>query len=169
MNWLHHILQRIRDLLLSFIILLYILFEDFIWKKAVNPLIKYLSAFHIYQRFLEYVHLRARRSTIFILFIIPFVIGEAIGILSGILAAKLYVVGAAFLYLCKVPLVVMALAILNSGKEKLLSYWWFALIYTWIMDKLDKLHHTIIYIKTVSLISHIRIEIGKLLMDLKKN
>ncbi len=169
MNWLRQLLQRIRDLVLSFIILIYILFEDFIWKKAVNPLIRYLSAFHIYQKFLEYVHLRAGRSTIFILFIIPFVIGEGIGILSGVLAAKLYVVSAVLLYLCKIPLIVMALAILNSGKEQLLSYWWFSLIYTWIMDKLDRLHRTAIYIKTVSLITHIRIEVGKLVMLFKKN
>lgn len=90
------------------------------------------------------------------LFIIPFLIGEVIGILSGILAAKLYLVSALLLYACKIPLIVIALAILHSGKEKLLSFVWFAVCYGWIIRQLDKLHNTTLYRQTLHRISQIR-------------
>lgn len=127
-----------------------------VWKTAVTPVIRYVSTFHLYVRFLTYIQLRAGRFTVLFFFIIPFLIGEAIGILSGILAAKLYLVSALFLYACKIPLIVIALAILHSGKEKLLSFVWFALCYRWIIRQLDKLRNSTLYIQTVHRISKIR-------------
>lgn len=120
------------------------------------PVIHYVSAFHLYQQFLEYIQVRAGRITVLILFIVPFLIGEIIGILSGILAANLYLISAVLLYACKIPLIVVALAILQNGKEKLLSFAWFALCYTWIIRQLEKLHASAIYLQTVHIISHIR-------------
>ncbi|GEM_PF-6430220 len=107
-------------------------------------------------RFLSYIQLRAGRFTVLFLFIFPFLIGEAIGILSGILAAKLYLVSALLLYACKIPLIVIALAILHSGKEKLLSFVWFELCYGWIIRQLDKLHNSTLYRQTVHRIRQIR-------------
>ncbi|MFA5216829.1 hypothetical protein [Sulfuricurvum sp.] len=87
---------------------------------------------------------------------VPFLVGEVIGILSGILAANLYIFSAVLLYACKIPLIVVALAILHSGKEKLLTFPWFALCYRWIIHQLDKLHNSTLYIQTIHRISKIR-------------
>ncbi|MDD4854337.1 MAG: hypothetical protein PHU41_00695 [Sulfuricurvum sp.] len=105
---------------------------------------------------MAYIQLRAGRFTVLILFIVPFLIGEMIGILSGILAANLYFMSAVLLYACKIPLIVIALAILQNGKEKLLSFAWFALCYSWIIRQLEKLHTSALYLQTAQVISHIR-------------
>lgn len=148
--------RRLRNTLLILLILSYILFEELIWKTTVAPLIEYISAFHFYRRFLDYIQLQAGRTTVLILFIVPFLIGEGIGILSGILAANLYLISAVLVYACKIPLIVVALAILQNGKEKLLSFGWFALSYRWVIRQLDRLHSSTLYLQTVHLISRIR-------------
>lgn len=149
-------IRRIRNAALVLIILTYILFEELIWNTAVVPVIRYVSAFHLYRRFLEYIRLKAGRITVLFLFSVPFLIGEGIGVLSGILAAKLYLFSAVLLYACKIPLVVVALAILQNGKEKLLSFGWFALCYTWTIRQLDKLHNAPLYLQTLHIIRRIR-------------
>lgn len=149
-------IRRIRNLLFILLILTYILFEELIWNTAVVPVIRYISAFHLYRRFLEYIRLRAGRMSVLFLFSVPFVIGEIVGILSGVLAANLYFTGAVLLYACKIPLIVVALAILQNGKEKLLSFGWFAVCYTWVMKQLDKLHNSVLYLQTLHIIGRIR-------------
>jgi hypothetical protein len=138
-------LRRLWNLLLVFVLLIYILFEELIWENTVVPIIKYISEFHFYRRFLEYVQLRANRNTVLILFIIPFLIGEVVGVFSGILVAQLHFFSAMLLYACKIPLIVVALAILQSGKEKLLTFGWFAVCYLWIIQQLDRLHESRLY------------------------
>jgi hypothetical protein len=136
---------RIRNTLLTFLILIYILFEELIWERAVVPVVGFISRFHLYCSFLEYIELRAGRFTVLILFIVPFVVGEIIGIMSGILAARLYLLSAVLLYMCKIPLIVVALAILQRGKKKLLTFDWFALCYGWVITQLEKLHQSQLY------------------------
>lgn len=119
-------------------------------------MIRYISTFHLYLRFLTYIQLRAGRFTVLFLFMVPFLIGEVIGILSGILVANLYIFSAVLLYACKIPLIVVALAILHSGKEKLLTFPWFTLCYTWIIRQLDKLHSSTLYLHTLHSIGQIR-------------
>jgi hypothetical protein len=141
-------LHRIRNTFFVVIILIYILFEELIWKNTVSPIIRFISVFHLYRRFLEYIALQAGRITVLFLFIVPFVIGEAVGIFSGILAAQLHFIGAIMLYACKIPLVVIALAILQNGKEKLLTFGWFSVCYWWVVQKLEKLHNSQLYRQT---------------------
>lgn len=138
-------LRRILNIPFVLLIFIYILFEEFIWNTAVKPVIRYIASFHIYQRFLDYVRLRAGRFSVLALFIIPFALGEVIGTLSAIMAAKLHLYSAALLYTMKIPLIVIALGILQNGKEKLLSFGWFALCYTWVIAQIDKLHASRLY------------------------
>jgi len=149
-------IRRIRNTLLIFLLLIYLLFEELIWKSAVIPVIRFFSAFHLYRRFLDYVRLRAGRITVLILFTVPFLLGEIIGILSGILAARLFLLSAALLYACKIPLIVVALAILQNGKEKLLTFGWFELSYIWTIKQLDRLHESVLYRQTTLAINQIR-------------
>lgn len=141
-------LHRIRNTFFVVVILIYILFEELIWKSTVAPIIRFISEFHIYRRFLGYIALQAGRTTVLFLFIVPFVIGEVVGIYSGILAAQLHFLGAVILYACKIPLVVIALAILQNGKEKLLTFGWFFVCYWWVIQQLEKLHNNRLYRQT---------------------
>lgn len=138
-------IRCIRNGVFSLLIIFYILFEELIWEKAVAPIVRYVADFHIYRRFLDYVHLKAERWIVLILFLIPFGIGEIVGTASALMAAQLHLFGAAILYTLKIPLIVISLGILQNGKEKLLSYRWFALCYGWVMMQIDRLHSTHLY------------------------
>ncbi|MDD2828072.1 MAG: hypothetical protein PHW18_00705 [Sulfuricurvum sp.] len=150
------ILRRIRNIPFILLIFLYILFEEFIWNNAVKPIIHYIAAFHIYQRFLDYIQFRAGRFSVLILFMVPFAMGEVIGTASAFMAAQLHLISAALLYTMKIPLIVIALGILQSGKEKLLSFWWFAVCYKWVMAQIDKLHASRIYQQVKATTLHLR-------------
>lgn len=150
------LIRRIRNAFLTLLLLGYLLFEELIWQKAVAPFLRFFSSFHLYRRFLEYVRLRAGRVIVLLLFSVPFLVGELIGIVSGILAARLYFVSAALLYACKIPLIVVALAILEHGKEKLLTFRWFALSYGWVIRGLERLHKSRIYRQTTLALHAIR-------------
>lgn len=141
----------IRNTLFIFLIFLYILFEEFIWKYAVNPILQYLVAFHFYRRFLDYIRFQAERLCVLILFLIPFALGEGVGTLSAIMVAQFHLFSAVLLYSLKIPLIVISLGILHNGKEKLLSYGWFALCYAWVIAQLSKLHASHLYRYTVHL------------------
>lgn len=136
---------RIRNGFFVLLILSYIIFEELIWKSAVIPIIRFLISFHLYQRFLDYIRFRAGRFSVLILFMVPFAIGEVIGTASAVLAAQLHFLSAGMLYVMKIPLIVIALGILQNGKEKLLSYPWFSLCYGWVMAQLDKLYANRLY------------------------
>ena len=143
----------------------------------VQPAIGSLQKLRLYKKFLEFIRMHASRELVLVLFILPFILGEALGIISGILAVKLYIVSAFIIYICKIPLVIIAFAILENGKEKLLSYTWFKLLYTWITAQLTKLHHYPLYIQTIQKIKTVTSKIkfiissvmNKVLKKIKKH
>lgn len=153
---MRRLFHRLRNSFFVLLIFLYLIFEELIWKTAVAPLIRYLGVFHPYRYFLEYIRDRACPLSVLILFIVPFALGEIIGTLSALLAAQLHIVSAGLLYMLKIPLIVVALGILQNGREKLLSYRWFALCYGWVILQLDKLHGSILYQEIHSALIRIR-------------
>ena len=126
---------------------MYLVFEVLIWEEIVIPVINALKELRIYEKILEYIRTKAPREMVLFLFVLPFIIGEGLGIISGILAAKLYLLSALVVYACKIPLIIFAFAILENGKEKLLSYRWFAVSYAWSVAQLERLHNYPLYIQ----------------------
>ena len=45
-------------------------------------------------------------------------------------------------------MIAIALAILQNGKEKLLTFGWFSVCYWWVVQKLEKLHSSQLYRQT---------------------
>lgn len=131
---------------------MYLVFEVLIWEEIVIPVINALKELRIYEKILEYIRTKAPREMVLFLFVLPFILGEGLGIVSGILAAKLYLLSALVIYACKIPLIIFAFAILENGKEKLLSYRWFAVSYTWSVAQLEKLHHYPLYIRITGVV-----------------
>lgn len=150
------LIHYIRNALFTLLIFVYIIFEEFIWKTAVKPIVQYIAAFHFYQCFLDYVRFRAGRFSVLILFMVPFALGEVIGTVSALMAAQLHFISAALLYAIKIPLIVIALGILQNGKEKLLTFGWFSVCYIWIAEQIEKLHSSRLYQQILSNVILIR-------------
>ncbi len=103
------------------LIALYLIFEEIVWDRFAKPLFRYIKYLKLFQK-LEALLNRANRYVILALFLLPFVIGELLGILSPIVAVKGYVILGVILYVLKLLIVAFAFWLFKVEQEKLLSF-----------------------------------------------
>ena len=115
------ILQRLFFYIQIVLISLYLILEEIVWDRFAKPLFRYIKYLKIFQK-LEALLKRANRYVILVLFLLPFVIGELLGILSPIVAVKGYVVLGVVLYGLKLLIVAFAFWLFKTEQEKLLSF-----------------------------------------------
>jgi len=139
--------KKIKNLFVLIIVLTYLLFEELIWDKIVVKIYNLIAKLKLYESFLDYIRLSANRYVVLIFFILPFIIGEILGIISAILIAKIHIFLAISVYALKIPIIVLAFSILKSGKEKLDSFIWFVVIYSFIERAVVKVKNSNIYIR----------------------
>jgi hypothetical protein len=138
-------LKRVKRLLLFFIVITYLLFEELIWDRIAEPIYDFIVRLKLYEAFLGYIRESAGRYVVLALFVFPFALGEVLGVVSAMLVAKADIVAAIVVYLFKIPIAIVAFAILKAGKDKLESFEWFAKSYNTILNLIDKLKTSTIY------------------------
>jgi hypothetical protein len=115
------ILKRAFFILQVIAISIYLVFEELIWDRFAQPIFKYIKHLRFFKR-LEIILNGANRYVVLALFILPFIVGEALGIMSPIVALKGYVLLGIVLYILKLLIVAFAFWLFNIQKEKLLSF-----------------------------------------------
>jgi type III secretory pathway component EscS len=167
-----YLLRKVKHFFLTILILLFIFFEELIWHTIVTPLYNYIKSLHLYEVFSNYIEKSANRYVVLVIFLIPFIAGEILGIISGLLIANLHIFAAILVYLLKIPLVFLALAILHSGHKKLNSFGWFAKSYTWTINKIDAIKQSRLYIsamkKIATMKNAIKVRKSKILLLMKR-
>ncbi len=138
-------LKTTKQVALFFLVLVYLFFEEIVWEKIAIPIYNYIRDLRIHTLFLGYITSYANRYVVLLLFITPFLLGEILGILSGVLATQMHIISAIILYTLKIPLVLVALSILEAGKEKLNSFEWFAKTYNTTINILSRLKSSSFY------------------------
>ena len=118
---LKKILQRVIFYIQIILISLYLVFEELVWNRFAKPIFRYLKHLKLFKK-LEELLKNANRYVILALFLLPFIIGELIGILSPIVAVKGYVVLGVLLYVLKLVIVAFAFWLFKVEQEKLLSF-----------------------------------------------
>ena len=102
-------------------ITLYIIFEELVWERFAEPIFKYIKHLNLFKKLESYLH-NKNRYIILILFILPFLLGELIGLLSPIIALKGYILLGVALYALKLIIVAFAFWLFNVEQKKLLSF-----------------------------------------------
>lgn len=157
---MHYFFRKIKHILVLFTVITYILFEELVWNKIAEPVYSFLKNLKFYELFLSYIHLSANRYTVLLLFVMPFVAGEFLGILSAVLAASTHILLAIVVYALKIPLVVIAFAILKAGDSKLESFALFSAARRAVIIIMEKIKSSTIYQKIKQLSNHIKYKIS---------
>jgi len=132
----------------AFAVLIYLIIEEVLWVRIGEPVYRRLQTIQFLQRFSQYAEKEIGEWGFFVIFSIPFIIMEILGILSG----KMFITGHFFigmmLYVLKGFCTPIVVYIFNIGRDKLLS---FKIIY-WT-------HHFICWLSTTEIYISVKIRI----------
>lgn len=98
-----------------------------------------------------------------VIFIIPLIIAELMGLYSGMLFVSGMVAPAVILYAVKIPVAGITFWIFSFIKEKLLTIDWFKVLYNLLMRFLDWIKSTAIYKRVKDKIANIKHSIKNLM------
>ena len=76
--------ERIINFVLTFLVFVYIIFEELIWDRLAKPIFSYISKLELFKDF-EPKILALNSYLILFIFLIPFIIVELLGAYAGIL------------------------------------------------------------------------------------
>lgn len=133
----------------------FILLLDAIVRPLYRPLLRWIAARRIMHRFAALIA-PLPRFAILILFGIPFVIAEPLKLFALYLAARgLVVTGVLLMILAYLVSFLIVERIYDAGKEKLLTYRWFA----WAMLQIGRVRDVLLAIK-VRIVARARAWLG---------
>lgn len=147
--------DKIITLLQLVVVLLYILFEELIWEGIAKPVYTYVHGLRILQRIELKVH-DANPTLILFIFVVLLAIVEAFGIYAGLLFVSGQVVLGGVLYLAKIPVAAFTFWLFRVTEDKLMQFGWFKWSYEKIMEAIDWLKSSEIYIRTMDRLKRVK-------------
>ena len=139
------IFNKLLHYLLTIIIVGYIIFEDLVWERFAQPIIRFFSRLKLLQKLNTFLQ-GVNNKLILVLFITLFIIVE----LQGLYAASLFVQGklihGVLVYAGKVPITAFTFWLFRNVKPKLMEFIWFERAYIYITMLIEKITHSQTYI-----------------------
>ena len=128
--------HRLISLLQLLLVITYIIFEELIWEGIAKPIYETIHALKILQR-IEVKLETLNPSVILLIFVVLFVIVEAVGIYAGMLFVSGQVLIGLILYISKIPIAAFTFWLFRVTEEKLMRFGWFKWLYDQIMKAID--------------------------------
>jgi len=144
MQKLKRLLKFILYIIEFIFILLYIVLEEIVWDNFAEPIYKYIKYLRIFER-IDLLLKKSNRYVVLAVFLMPFVIGELIGLATPILIVKEYFLLAVLAYALKLLIVAFAFWVFNTQKKRLLSFKWLDFSYKKTVYLIDKIKSTKVY------------------------
>jgi len=143
------IFNKIGRLFLTIIILVYIVFEELVWERFSQPIIRFINRLKILQKLGEYLQTVNSKVILFI-FVMLFALVET----QGLYAASLFVQGkvlhGVLVYAGKVPVSAFTFWLFREVKPKLMTFIWFDRAYTYVMMLIAKITDSQTYLTVKS-------------------
>ncbi len=136
--------NKLVHYLLTFVVLIYIVFEELIWERFAQPLIRYFNSLKILSK-LEKTLLKVNSKVILVIFVAMFVSVEFLGVYAGTLFVQGKILHGALLYAGKIPIAAFTFWLFRVSRKKLLEFGWFKTIYYFIIGMIEKITHSEIY------------------------
>lgn len=131
--------------LLTALILVYLILEELIWERIAEPVYRFLHGLKILQRLEASIH-GLNRYMILIIFLLLFILVEALGIVAfGLFASGIPVIGAT-VYAAKIPITALTFWLFKVAKDKLLTFGWFKWCYDGLQTVILAIKNSHIYI-----------------------
>ncbi len=148
----------------SILVIGFILFEEIIWNIFVKPIFDYFQTLTVLDAIKDRL-IGLNRYYLVTLFIFNFGITEIMGVLSGISLLKGEVLLAIGVYALKIPVAVFTFWLFDLTKEKLMSFHWLKVSYDKVMEWVDLLTHSSVYLTVKKKVGVLR---AKIRMIVKK-
>ena len=146
MKILSKILHMFKITLEVIFVIIFIFFEELVWKKFAVPIRDWLASLKI----LQTVQIKIEEKTAYqtlVIFLGLFIVVELAGIYAGILALQGALIWAGILYASKIPLAGFTFWIFGFTKDKLLTIDWFDSLYSLVLRLFNFIKSTRIYRK----------------------
>ncbi len=156
MEKLQTILQKLLFFIYSFLILLYLLLEEFVWERFAKPLFRYIKYLKPFEK-LETLLAQSNKYIVLFVFTFSLIIGEGFGILSPIIALKGYPFLGIIFYGLKLIVAAFAFWVFNTQKELLLSFPWLKFLYDKVVLFTEWIKSTKVYIKVKQELKNLKI------------
>ena len=141
--------------LLTVLILIYLILEELVWERIAEPVYRFLHSLKLLQRLEQTIH-GLNRYTILIIFLILFVIVEALGIVAiGLFANGLPFIGTA-VYAGKIPITALTFWLFKVAKDKLMTFAWFKWCYDGLQAIILKIKTSRIYVNIKTRLHNIK-------------
>ncbi len=143
------ITQRLINLFLLFLVLIFILFEEIVWEGIAAPIYRRVHALRILQK-LEVFLLRMPGWFIVLFFVAMLLSVEILGIYAGAMFVSGHLLFGATLYGAKIPIAAFTFWMFRVTEEKLMRFGWFRYLYETVMRIVDNIKSLEIYRKTLT-------------------
>ena len=158
--------NKIVNIFLTFLVFVYIIFEELIWDRLAKPVFSYISNLELF-RDLEPKIMALNSYLILFIFLIPFIIVELLGIYAGILFISGNILLGLLVYVLKIPIAVVIFWFFNITKDVLLQFRWLNFIYKNLILIIEKIKHCRIYVMIQDKTSIVKDEIKKIFFTSK--
>ena len=158
--------SKIVNIFLTFLVFVYIIFEELIWDRLSKPIFSYISNLELF-RDLEPKIMALNSYLILFIFLIPFIIVELLGIYAGILFISGNILLGLLVYVLKIPIAVVIFWFFNITKDVLLQFRWLNFIYKNLILIIEKIKHCRIYVMIQDKTSIVKDEIKKIFFTSK--
>ena len=158
--------NKIVNIFLTFLVFVYIIFEELIWDRLAKPVFSYISNLELF-RDLEPKIMALNSYLILFIFLIPFIIVELLGVYAGILFISGNILLGLLVYVLKIPIAVVIFWFFNITKDVLLQFRWLNFIYKNLILIIEKIKHCRIYVMIQDKTSIVKDEIKKIFFTSK--
>jgi len=161
---MNEILKMLKNTIKVIAVILFLFFEKLIWEKLAVPFRNWFSTLKVSVKFGAWL---GERSTFtkFWFFILPFIVAEAMGIISGSMIVGGYVLIGLGIYILKIPVAGLTFWIFGLVKEDLLKLDWFETLYLLVIRFLNFIKSTEIYQSVIVRIRWVKIRMKRFSKD----
>jgi len=133
------------------LVITFIIFEELIWESIAIPIYNYLHSLKLLKK-LEYLIVeKVNRYILLSIFVAIFLIVEIAGIIAGVLIVGGYPLIGVAIYITKIPIAGFTFWLFNVGRDKLMTFKWFAISYKKILEFVEWIKMTQVYQSTLKM------------------
>lgn len=145
MNLFNLLINKLLHLVLTIIIVGYIIFEELVWERFAQPIIRFFTSLKILQRTSQYLQ-SVNSKVILTIFVLMFVIVELLGLFAATQFVQGKVVHGILVYAGKIPVSAFTFWLFKEVKPKLMEFMWFKRAYNFVLFSIERIVTSEIYL-----------------------
>ena len=153
--------KKITHYLLVSAVLAYIFYEELVWERFAKPIVRYIQSLNLLKKLDAYLQ-NVNGVLILLIFVSLFVLVELQGLYAAALLFKGKVILWILIYAGKIPIAAFTFWLFKVTKPKLMAFGWFKKSYELLMEGIDWLKSTEVYL-------NIKIKSAEIKSYIKKN